>query len=488
MGGYGIFRATFIFSPAGHVELELAAPCCIVRAVIRLLALLAALTLAGRADDWPEFMGPTRDQVSAERGLADTLTPSGPRLVWEKAVGKGYSAPSIRGGKLVVHHRVGNQEIIEACDARLGITLWKYAYRSDYRDPFGYNNGPRCTPLLTTDYCYTFGAEGCLLCLDMVTGKKVWERQTGLDFDVPEAFFGVGSSPVLEDGLLFVQVGAQLNSGVVAFEAATGKTVWQNVGEKSWNGVPMTAWPGSRSVAWDRADPRFEKQASYCTPVLATIHGQRHLLVCTRQGLVSLDPKTGTVNFSFWFRARQDATVTAMTPVVQDDLILLSNAYYKTGSVCLRVLRGGKNVEEVWRGLQLEVHWTRPVLLDGHLYAFTGRNEPDARFRCVALATGDIRWDRDEAWPNGGHTKLADGEKPPDVFGRGSAILADGKLIVLGEAGLLGLFKPNPAKVEELGRWQVPQLRYPCWAAPVLANRLLYLRDEDHLLCYDLAK
>ena len=452
------------------------------------LILLAASALAARADDWPEFMGPNRDQVSAERGLIDTLTLSGPRLVWEKAVGKGYSAPSVRGGKLVVHHRIGREEIVEACDPKSGQTYWKYAYPSDYRDPFGYNNGPRCTPLLTADYCYTFGAEGVLLCLDLVTGKKVWQRDTAKDFEVPEAFFGAGSSPLLEDGLLIVQVGAQLNSGVVAFDAATGKTVWQNVGEKTWNGVPMTAWPGSRTVTWNRSDPRFEKQASYCTPVAATIHGQRHILVCTRQGLVSLDPKTGDANFSFWFRARQDSTVTAMTPVVQGDLILLSNCYYKTGAVCLRVQRGGKAVEEVWRGLQLEVHWTRPVLLDGLLYAFTGRNEPDARFRCVDLATGDVKWDRDEAWPNGGHAKLEAGEKPPNVFGRGSAILADGKLIVLGEAGLLGLFKPNPARVEELGRWQVPQLRYPCWAAPILANKLLYLRDEDHLLCYDLAK
>ena len=124
----------------------------------------------------------------------------------------------------------------------------------------------------------------------------------------------------------------------------------------------------------------------------------------------------------------------------------------------------------------------------GHLYAFTGRNEPDAHFRCVELATGDVKWDRDEGWPNGGHAKLGEGDKPPDVFGRGSAILADGKLIVLGEAGLLGLFKPNTGKIEELARWQVPQMRYPCWAAPVLAERLLYLRDEDHLVCYDLGK
>jgi outer membrane protein assembly factor BamB len=454
--------------------------------LISLLALLLTGTLS--AADWPEFMGPTRDQVSVETGLIDMLPVQGPPLIFERAVGKGYSAPSVRGDLLVIHHRVGLQEIVEACDARTGLTMWKSAYRSEYQDPFGYNNGPRCTPLLTADRCYTLGAEGVLLCLDLTTGKEIWRRETAADFAVPESFFGVGSSPVLEDGLLFVQVGGQPNSGVVAFDANTGKTVWQNVGEKTWNGVPMTGWPGERLVSWSINDPAYQKQASYCTPVLATIHGQRHLLVCTRQGLVSLNPKTGVANFSYWFRSRADSSVNAMTPVVQDDLILISSAYFHSGSVLLRVDPNGKAVKPVWQGLQLEVHWTRPALVDGYLYSFSGRNEPDGILRCVEFATGKIAWERLEGWPNGGHAKLAEGEKPPDVYGRGSMIVADGKLIALGEAGLLGLFKPNPEKLEEIARWQVPKLRYPCWTAPVLANKRLYLRDEDHLVCYDLTK
>jgi len=454
------------------------------------LASLFALLLAGStfAADWPEFMGPTRDQVSTETGLLDTLPIQGPPLIFDKAVGKGYSAPSVRGNTLVLHHRLGQQEIVEACDASTGLTLWKQSYKSDYRDPFGYNNGPRCSPLLTADQCYTLGAEGVLLCSDLVTGKQIWRRDILADFAVPESFFGVGSSPVLEDGLLFVQVGGQPNSGVAAFDAATGKTVWQNVGEKTWNGAPMNGYPGARVVSWDVNNPDYEKQASYCTPVLATIHNRRHLLVCTRQGLVSLDPKTGKANFSFWFRSRADSSVNAMTPVVQGDLVLISSAYYKTGSVLLRVAPDGNSVKPVWAGLQLEMHWTRPVLTGGHLYAFSGRNEPDGLFRCVEFATGNVKWERREGWPNGGHSKLSPGEKPPDVYGRGSAILADGKLIVLGEAGLLGLVKPDPDKLEEIARWQVPQLNYPCWAAPVLANKRLYLRDEDHLVCYNFAK
>lgn len=449
-----------------------------------LVLFLAAATVASAAD-WPEFLGPNRDNTSPETGLLDTLPGDGPPLVWAREVGTGYSAPSVRGELLVLHHRIGGEEIVEACDAKTGATRWKHAYPTSYRDPFGFNDGPRCSPLLTADRCYTFGAEGVLLCLDLVSGRQIWRRDTQKDWEVPEAFFGVGSSPIIEENLVIVQLGAQPDSCVVAFDAATGKTVWENVGAKTWTGIPMTGWPGERLVTWNRADPTFEKQASYCTPVAATIHGRRCVLVVSRQGLVSLDPKTGAVNFSFWFRARQNETVNAMTPVVDGDLILLSSAYYRNGSVVLRVRRDGKGVDEVWRGLALEMHWARPILLGGHLYAFSGRNEPDGRFRCVELATGKVKWDRPEGAPRG-HAKLAEGETPPNVFGRGSAIFADGKLIALGEWGLLGLFKPNPEKLEELARWQVPKLTYPCWAGPVLADRKLYLRCEEWLVCYDL--
>src|SRR4030095_412326 len=116
---------------------------------VRLLSLISlALTIIGQAADWPEFMGPARDQTSPETGLRETVPAP---ILWEKESGTGYSAPSVRGGLLVLHHRVDEQEIIEAMDAKSGEPKWKYAYGSRFRDPFGYNNGPRCTPLLTED-------------------------------------------------------------------------------------------------------------------------------------------------------------------------------------------------------------------------------------------------------------------------------------------------------------------------------------------------
>jgi len=441
------------------------------------LAGAAVSATPGAGSDWPRFLGPNGDATSPETGLLDGWGKEGPPLDWSREVGTGYGAPSVRESRLVLHHRMGPAEIVEAMDAVTGKTEWRHGYPSAYVDPYGYNNGPRCTPLLTEDYCYTFGAEGRLLCLGLKTGTVVWQRETARDWTIPEAFFGVGSTPVLEGNRLIVMVGGQPNSGVVALDPDTGKTLWESVGKDNWEGVPKKGWPGEAPVVWSEA----WKQASYSSPVAATIHGQRHILCLMRQGLVSLNPTNGHVNFSFWFQSRVNESVNAMNPVVQDDLILISGAYYKVGSVLLRVAPDGASAEEIWRNTSLEQHWMTPLLVEGNLYAFSGRNEPDAELRCVEFATGELKWNRNERWAT--HSS-----KQPDAYGRGSGIRADGKFIVLGEGGLLGLFRFHPSMAEELARHQVPALHYPCWAAPVLSRGRVYLRSEDHLVCYNLTR
>lgn len=435
-----------------------------------------AVDVAIGAESWSRFLGPNGDGTSSETGLLQSLPAQGPRLVWSKAVGTGYSAPSVWGDQLMLHHRVGNREIVQAFNAETGKESWSHESPTAYQDPYGYNNGPRCTPYLTKDRSYTFGVEGRLLCLDRVSGRKIWERETANDFQIPEAFFGVGSTPLLEGSRLIVMLGGQPNSGVVAFDAENGKTLWESVGQKNWEGQKKIGWRGEPIVNWQT----WEKQASYSSPVAATIHGQRHILCLTRQGLVSLNPTNGEVRFSFWFRSQANDSVNAMNPVVSGEHILISGAYYRVGSVLLKVNPDGRSVEEVWRNTSLEIHWMTPILKEGFLYASSGRNEPDARLRCVEMKTGRVAWDRDERW------QPHSAEQPP-VFGRSSWILADNRLIALGEGGLLGLFKPNPEKLEEVSRFQVPDLKYPCWAAPVLSGKKLFLRNEHRLVCYDLA-
>jgi len=467
-----------------------------------LLTLLMSLalrqsTFAADKDgaDWPRFLGLNADNISLETGLLDKWPTNGLPLVWEKAVGTGYSAPSVRGELLVLHHRVANEEIVEAFIAATGKPVWRHAYPSRFVDPYGYNNGPRCTPILTDKLCYVFGAEGKLACLELKTGKLIWERDTAKDWNVPEAFFGVGSTPLLEGDKLIVMIGGQPNSGVVALDSATGKTLWENVGKTNWQGVITAGWRREEPYQWTG----LEKSASYASPVAATIHGQRHILCVMRQGLVSVNPTNGQVNFSHWFQSLASDSVNAMCPIANGDLVLISAAYYRIGAELLRVRPDGKSVEQVWRQpaqipnslpairntppQPLEIHWNTPVLFDGYLYAFSGRDEPDAQFNCVEFKTGKLMWSRNEQWQK----HPPHGSQFP-TYGRGSAILADGKLFALGEGGKLGLFKVNPKQAEEISSFQVPQLGYPCWAAPILSRKKLYLRSENRLVCYDVGK
>ena len=106
--------------------------------------------------DWPRFLGPHGTGVSDETGLLERWPESGPPVVWNIPLGTGYSAPSVRGNRVVVHHRIKNEEIVECLDTATGKSQWKYAYPSRYQDPYGYNNGPRCTPLLTESRCFTY--------------------------------------------------------------------------------------------------------------------------------------------------------------------------------------------------------------------------------------------------------------------------------------------------------------------------------------------
>ena len=297
------------------------------RCLLALLLSAARLSAAELVEDWPQFLGPRGNNTSRETGLLDKFPKDGPPLVWQRDIGTGYSAPSVRGELLVLHHRVKDEEVVEAMHPATGKPAWRYAYPSRYQDPYGYNNGPRCTPLLTAERAYTFGAEGKLLCLELKTGKLVWERDTARDFNVPESFFGVGSTPLLEDGRLIVMAGGQPNAGMVAFDAATGKTLWQSVGKANWTGVTTLGWRAEQPYEWTG----FEKLASYASPVAATIHGQRHVFCLMRQGLVSVNPTNGTVNFSRWFQSFANDSVNAMNPVVQDDLVLISAAYYQIG-------------------------------------------------------------------------------------------------------------------------------------------------------------
>jgi outer membrane protein assembly factor BamB len=388
------------------------------------------------AADWPQFLGPARDSVSLETGLLPTWTKAGPPLVWQRPVGAGFSGPAVAGDRLVIFHRLGNDEVVACLDAATGKEKWQVAYPSGYRDDFNMDEGPRSTPLLAGNRVYTLGAEGQLHCLDLDSGKKIWERSLKTDYQIPKGFFGVATSPLLEGNLLLLNIGGQ-GAGIVAFDKDTGQEAWRATNH----------------------------EASYASPVAATFHGKRLVVFFTREGIVLVDPRTGAIRYNKHWRARIRESVNAASPVITDDLIFIS-ACYGTGAILLRV--GADRFDELWHNDEaMSNHYNTCVQSKGYLYGFDGRQEQGAKLRCVELKTGKVCWTDD-------HT------------GCGSMILAEGNLIILNEHGQLVLVEATPDSYREKARAQV--LTGPCRSPIALANGRLYARDAKQLVCWSLKK
>lgn len=389
-----------------------------------------------RAEDWPVFQGPRQNNTSAETGLLLDWPAQGPPRVWSKRLGPSFSPPVVAEGKLVVPHRIDDEVVIECVEATTGKPLWTFRYPTRYADDFSYNGGPRSSPAIDGDRVYTYGADGELTCLELATGKKVWQRRLNADLKAPQNFFGVGVPPVIEKDVILLNPGAPDGAGVVGVDKHTGKTLWK----------------------------ASDHGPSYSAPVVTTIHGRRMAVFLTQNGLLIVEPETGKILHDFPYRSSLYYSVNAASPVVVDDVVFLSAAY-TVGSVALRVTP--EKLECLWRDRKnLQNHWATSIYHDGHVYGTHGRHEKDAVMRCLDWATGEVRW------------------TSPEGLGRTTFIMAQGHFIVMGERGYLALVEVSPERYVEKKRVQV--LGYPCWAPPVLANGLLYLRNETALLCLDL--
>jgi len=399
-----------------------------------LIALLLAAGSTG--EDWPCFLGPRGDGTSAEVGLAHRWPARGPRRIWGREVGRAYAAPVVARGRLVLFHRVDDREVLDCLDAVTGAALWSHGYPTAYEDRYGYNHGPRASPVIAGERVFAFGAEGMLTCLELDNGRRVWQRAVNREYRVQPGFFGAGSAPVVDAGRLLVNVGGPAGAGVVAFDVRDGRTLW-------------TA---------------SDDGASYSTPVVRTVGGRRLAILFTQAGLLVLDPATGSEVYRFPFRSRAYESVNAATPVVAGDRVFLSAAY-NTGAVLLRLAPGG--LETVWRSREaMQSHWATSIEHDGFLYGVDGRHEHEANFRCIELETGRVRWSAERG------------------LGRATFVMADGHFLALGERGDLALVEVNPDRYVERARARV--LSYPSWTPPVVARGRLYLRDENRLVCLDL--
>lgn len=444
------------------------------RAAILVLTVFTLHLPAASAEDWPRFLGARYDGVAKDPGF-DWSQP--PLFRWALPVGDGYGIGSVADGNYY-HFDAGpaeqgfTAERLRCIDLNSGETLWTKTDTFIYSDMLGYEDGPRTSATVNDDLVYTLGVAGKLSCRKTGDGSLVWSIDTNRKYGVVQNFFGVGSSPLVLEDLLIVMVGGS--------PAEDQKVAQMRLDLVRPNGSAVVALDlRTGAERWTCGNDL----ASYSSPRPIEIDGQMYVLVFAREGLILVDPREGTVRWRFDHRSSKLESVNAMTPVVNGDLVLISECY-EVGSALLKVT--ADDYELVWRDTPSRVqrrwltqnfrsHWATPLLIDGYLYGGSGRNPPDSDFRCIDFRSGQVQWSD----PRGT---------------RSTATQVGDHLLVLEERGLFQVVRPNPKGLDVVAQWQLdrgeddrPALSYPCWAAPIVVGNKLMVRGTSNVLCLELA-
>ena len=386
------------------------------------LALVALGTFTASAVDWPRWRGPDLNGISPEKGWQTQWPAEGPKQLWKASVGTGFSSFSVSDGRVYTMGNTTNTDWVFCLEATTGKRVWGHSYPC----PLAANNfegGPCATPTVADGRVYTFSRKGDLFCLDAAKGTVIWSKNLNRELGLEIPTWGCASSALVEGAMVVVNMG----SAGVALDRKSGKVVW--VSAKG---------PGA-----------------YATPVPLKIGSERCLAIMSRQSLVAVKAADGHEVWSYPWKTDYD--VNAADPIVSGDKVFISSGYNHGGAV-LKV--DSQTPEKVWENKNLRNHFNSCVLWQGHLYG-----PDDSGLRCVAFETGELKWSYPE-------------------FGKGSLMVADGKLVGLSEKGELIIAEPTPAEFKPIARAQV--LKGKCWTTPLLSNGHIYCRNAvGDVVCLD---
>ena len=411
---------------------------CLVSLVV--LTMLALAAKDGQAADWPQFLGPNRDGISAETGLLSEWTDESVAEVWRAEGGGGMSGLAIRDGKLVTLIQNAGRQRIVAYDSATGERLWQNPIAPSYRNAMG--NGPRATPAIVGDRVFVFTGEGILAAVDFANGETVWKQDVFHGTSGKPAEYGTACSPLVIGELVVVTVGSPSET-MVAYNIKTGQKVW-----------------GTGS------DP-----AGYSSPSLLNVAGQKQLVAFTGNSLLGLHPKTGAPLWRHPYLTKYRCNTA--TPLAVDGKVFIS-AGENHGSVLLRLqaVNGAFEISEAWQSQGarsvMRNEWQTSILLDGYLYGFdnVGSAGQVTHLTCIDASTGKRVW-----------------QEPR--FGKGNMISAGGKLFMSTMKGEVVIARASPAGYQELGRKLVVETTRQ---APALSDGRLYLRDGKEIVCLDVRK
>ena len=394
--------------------------------------------------EWPQWRGAHRDGVSTESGLLKTWPQGGPETLWRIQAGEGFSAISVSGGRAFTMLARDGAEYVISLDAETGEEVWEFEADELFEDHQG-GHGPRSTPAVDGDRVFALSARGRLTALNAQSGRLVWECDLKSRFGGKTPRWGFCASPLVEGDLLLVETGGQ------------GKSSWANPLARSEAGKTIAAFDKETGdLVWTAGAGK----SAYSSPISVSAGGVRQIVFFTAMGLASVSPADGRIYWTYPWDTSYD--VNAATPIfVPPDRIFISSGYDKGASmVKINGVEGGLEVQEVWSGRAMKNQFSSSVLHEDHLYGFD-----NAILKCIDSASGGQRWRH-------------------RGFGKGTLIVADGHLIILGEGGRLALARATPEGFVEKASAQV--LNGRCWTMPALAKGRLYLRNEEQIVCLDL--
>ena len=403
------------------------------------LGLMSLDGLVQAANDWPQWRGPNRDGLSAEKGLLAQWPSGGPKLLWKATgLGGGYSSIVTSGDSVFSMGDKGKESFIVALKRADGKPLWSAKVGEAGAPGWGGYAGPRCTPATDGRLVFAVNQWGEFLCVDAATGAEKWRKDYAKDFGGKRPEWGFAESPLLDGDKVIVTPGGR-QGAIVALDKKTGATVWRS--------------------------KEFTDSAQYSSLIIAEIGGVRQYIQLTDASVAGVAADDGRL---FWRAPRKGSTAVIPTPVYHDGIVFVTSSY---GVGCnafkITASEGKFTAAQLYANKTMANHHGGVVLVGGYVY---GHSEGKG-WVCLDLKSGNAAWE----------------EK--GKASKGSVVYADGHLILRAEEGkgTVWLIDATAEGFREKGRFNPPnRSEQASWAHPVVSDGKLWLRDQDILLCYDL--
>jgi outer membrane protein assembly factor BamB len=389
---------------------------------------------ATNSRDYPQYLGPGRNARLDDLSLDGEWEKHPPKLLWKEEIGSGLGAFSVVGNRAVTMQQMGKEEAITCLDLKTGKVLWNFKYPALFEHGLA-KSGPRSTPAIHDNRVFAIGALGTLTCLELADGKKVWQIDT-TSKGAREIPYGVAGSPlVLKDRVIVCRPSTDGKS-VAAYDVHTGKLIWE----------------------------AGNAEAAYSSPFHATVAGEEEVIVFNADNVIGVNPSNGELRWSFpWTNNEKNNCSQPIFLPGSPDQLFVSTGYGK-GSVLLSLEKsdeGEITPKPLWESKQMKNKFSTSFVIGDSIYGLD-----DGILSAIDLTTGKKLWKKDR-------------------IGHGQLLLVGDNLLALTESGNLELFEVSPKGSKRIGQIE-GALDGKSWNHMALAAPYLLIRNDHEAACFEL--